>query len=507
MRVLAVLLAGLALSACSVASRSSPPPASVSEAIRTGVTPIQDQRLAVVRADVERRIARGELVGVSIGVAQGGTVIWSEGFGFADRERAIAVTPDSSFRLASLSKSIAATILFTLVEQGRISLDDRVNDLIAPHRLTGYGGNDADAVTVRDLLATTGGVPHGWYVAESLEALPDLQTLAPWMGMVVFEPGATWEYSNFSLGLTELVVEAVTGEGYEVYARRALFDPLRMTSTAVTEEARVADRLVAAYNSRGERIDGQGVSSPFGGLGMVSSANDLLRFGLFHEGVFDGVATPVGPANRALMHHERTISPIFRLGWYEVNGDLVSNGSAGGTNSTLVIDPDQDLVIVVLSNAASQNAVADTIAGAIKEALEIPPPSQRFEYADFAAEYETRYAPTPALEGTWIGPLQWPNGGALSASLRFDEEGAELTVEGNAPVRISNPVFNRHGRFEGRAALTQFPAFFEGDPADASGRLSLQLTDGVLAGYIRIDRGSDTRLYALPVYARFERSP
>jgi CubicO group peptidase (beta-lactamase class C family) len=135
---------------------------------------------------------------------------------------------------------------------------------------------------VRDILHSSGGVPHGSFSTTDPAALPEQQAFLPWSGMVVFPPGEVWEYSNFSLGLTEVVAEGVSGQAYEEFIRKFLFIPLSMNDASARYVDRMAETSAVRYSASLDRLVSRGGAMPFGGLGMYASVNDLLAFGMFN---------------------------------------------------------------------------------------------------------------------------------------------------------------------------------------------------------------------------------
>ena len=470
-----------------------------------GPTELADPALGPLRDELADMVANGELVSLSVGVAKDGRVVWAESFGLADREAGRTATPDTPYLLASLSKSVGATALMTLVEGGSISLADPVNELIAPLALTGYGGNDSGRVTVRDLLHSSGGVPHGWFATADPSDLPRREAFLPWSGMLVFPPSEVWEYSNFSLGLTEVVAEKVAGEGYEKLIDRVLFTPLGMNDAAARYVESMAETSAVRYSSSLSRLESRGGAMPLAGLGMFASVNDLLAYGMFN--LDPGEAGPLSRASLELMHDYEGLSEIFGLGWYDVNETLVSNGSSGGTNTHLAIHRAAGLVVVALTNMTSPNAVTDQIVERIKSFYVEPlPEEQSYGYEEYAAVYANPYEPTPAFVGRWDGRLAAPGLPETPAALTFDGDGsATLTIDGAEPLALERLVFNTRQRFEA-STTGEFPALFPEDggvAAEVTIRPTLLKRGDRLAGYLQIERGGETYSYAVGVFAEF----
>jgi CubicO group peptidase (beta-lactamase class C family) len=119
-----------------------------------------DDRFATARAHIVDLVARGEIPSMAVAVAQRGKIVWEEAFGWADRENKVAATPNTIYKVGSLSKSITATGMMKLIQDGRVSLDDDVDRLFAPAVFTAYKGRASD-IKVKHLLKMTAGIPHG----------------------------------------------------------------------------------------------------------------------------------------------------------------------------------------------------------------------------------------------------------------------------------------------------------------------------------------------------------
>ena len=98
--------------------------------------------LKEVRENIISHVQKGELVSMSVAVAQDGKIIWEESFGYADKERKIPATPNSIYALGSLSKSMVSTGMMKLIDEGKVKLDDPADKYLAQSRLKYYEGNN-----------------------------------------------------------------------------------------------------------------------------------------------------------------------------------------------------------------------------------------------------------------------------------------------------------------------------------------------------------------------------
>ena len=135
-------------------------PGSKSQVYGTKVYPSGRERqdFGPVRDRILQAIANGSATGVAVAVAYGGRIVWEEGFGWANRETGLKVTPRTPFSLASITKPFTATTVMTLVAEGKVSLDEPANKYLSKSKIEGANGN-ADGATVQRLGAHASGLP------------------------------------------------------------------------------------------------------------------------------------------------------------------------------------------------------------------------------------------------------------------------------------------------------------------------------------------------------------
>ena len=239
--------------------------------------------------------------GGAVAVLRDGKLIYARGFGYADVENKTPVQPDALFRIASVSKPITSAAIMTLVEEGKLELDDRVAPFIA--HLTPAPGATVDPrweqITIRHLLSHSGGWdrtrPNGgfdpidrpWVAAAAVNAPAPAspETLIRYMkGLPLdFNPGEKFAYSNFGFIILGRVIERVSGMPYAEYVRARVLAPVGANRT---RQGRSLMRNALAgevkYYSPGLGVNAPLVPSVFPGEGMVP-----LNYGGFHLEVGD----------------------------------------------------------------------------------------------------------------------------------------------------------------------------------------------------------------------------
>jgi CubicO group peptidase (beta-lactamase class C family) len=274
-------------------------------AARTSVRPSD-----VGRADVDRFVSRylrhTGLPGAAVAIVHKGRVERAAGYGRGGAGR--PVTADSPMPIASLSKSMTALAVLQLVDAGRVDLDTPARAYLPEFHTADPRG---DRITVRHLLAHMSGLADTTYNPmdarpRSLrEAVALLRT-----ARLAGDPGTRWRYHNPNYQVAARLVEVVSGEPFNDYLRRHVFEPLGMTGTHGSDDPRGISGSVPAY--------GLSIRLPepdwfiAGAGGVVSTAADLARWLLLHT---SGAPPVVSARALALAHAPAAPSGRYGLGW------------------------------------------------------------------------------------------------------------------------------------------------------------------------------------------------
>ncbi len=238
--------------------------------------------------------------GVAALAIAGSEVVYEAAFGV--RSPGVAMTPDTVFNIASMTKAITAVACMQLVEQGRIGLDDDVGAVVpalaSPRVIEGFDDGDRPilrparrAVTLRHLMTHTSGLSYEtWspvimrYMRHTGHSRLDTFRRPADVIPLAFDPGERWAY-GFGMEWTGKIIEALTGDTLEAYLHAHVFDPLGMTSTGYRVTPAMAARLVTTYARRAdgslEPLDLSPPTDPetfMGGGGLHSTAGDYGRF-------------------------------------------------------------------------------------------------------------------------------------------------------------------------------------------------------------------------------------
>jgi CubicO group peptidase (beta-lactamase class C family)/ketosteroid isomerase-like protein len=335
------------------------------------------EQLARVDVFVLAEQARQKIPGVAVAVIWNGEVLTAQGYGEANVEHHVPVTPDTIFQSGSVGKQFTAAAVMLLVEDGRLSLDDALHgffpDVPSPWR----------GITVQHLLTHTSGIPDYTggtidyrrdHTAEELRKLAFALTLE-------FPPGSRWNYSNTGYVLLGQIIEKAGGKFYgEVLAER-VFGPLGMRTARVISEADIVPNRAAGYELSEGRLKNQDWVAP----SLNTTADGSLYLSLrdliaWDRGIRDGRVLKPESWTQALapvrLASGRTYP--YGFGWsVETRAGhrvVAHGGSWQGFKSFISRYPDDDLSVIVLANLAEADpdAIEAGVTAIVNPALKQP---------------------------------------------------------------------------------------------------------------------------------------
>lgn len=188
---------------------------------------------------IQSRMDKAKIPGLAVCIVKNGEIQWTKGYGWADVDKKIAVTPSTLFWVASISKTVTATALMQLHEERRFRLDDDVNQYL-PFSVRNPNHPNAP-ITFRQLLTHTSGIPFR-KVPVDANSFPlgiFLQHFFVPGGRYYLEenfyaskPGQSWYYSNIAYALIGFLVEQISGLPFDQYCKKEIFKPLKMRETS-----------------------------------------------------------------------------------------------------------------------------------------------------------------------------------------------------------------------------------------------------------------------------------
>jgi len=377
---------------------------------------------------VRSTMEAGKIPGVSIVVQRDGKVVKSQGYGYANLEHQVPATADTIYQSGSVGKQFTAAGILLLVEDGKLSLDDRlpVHFPDAPaswHR-----------ISIRHLLTHTSGIKDYGDEIDMRKDYSEDEYLAVIRTIPLeFEPGTQWSYSNTGYMLLGILVSKLAGKHWGEYLAERLFKPLGMTTTRVISERDIVPHRAAGYVlDDKDQVKNQDWASPTanstGDGALYFSVKDLAAWNaaldqrkFLKPEHFEAWWTPVSLSNGT------TYPYGFGWGIQEQRGyPLIEHGGAWqGFRAAIARYPEQRLSVSVLANleGAEPELIAKTIAGLVEPALKLPDADAKVPDPDPARTQRLRdvlaaYGDYRKLPGMAKGLAETATGSAREASAR-----------------------------------------------------------------------------------------
>jgi CubicO group peptidase (beta-lactamase class C family) len=306
--------------------------------------------------DAARQLAGAP--GMSVAVVVGDTLAWEGASGLADVEHQVTARADTVYRIASISKPIAATAIMQLVERGRVSLDDPVRK-----HLPSFPDKGGLALTVRHLLTHTSGIRH--YNPGEMANMTRYDSIVAAARIfeddpLLFTPGTKYSYSTYAYNLLAGVVEQASGLTYEAYLREHILDAAGMTNTRLERAEEIVPHRSRQYVKAGNSVRNApyaDLSVKWAGGGVISTAGDLARF---HIALGEGRL--LKPESLRQMYAPAQLADgsksAYGLGWTISTDEkgrtwIAHSGGATGGTTYLLRNPAAKLAVVVLCNVES----------------------------------------------------------------------------------------------------------------------------------------------------------
>eukprot|EP01132_Coremiostelium_polycephalum_P002248 gene2248-2771_t len=341
--------------------------------------------------------------GLSACVMVKGKTIFKEGFGYSDIENAIPVDPSTKMRIASISKSLTSAAVGTLLERGKLSLDDSIYRWVPTFPKN--PNHPEDDITIRHLAAHLSGIRHysksenEFYSIRKYKSKLEDNPLShphpleifitnPWVEDIVkSKPGHYFNYTTFGYTLLGTVIENITGVNYQTFMRDNVFNRCGMFNTVIDEQETIIPNRSKQYCLRTFKRSGPGdgnhgdisilmnaeytnSSYKWAGGGFLSTSEDICRFGsaiiggrLLKRETIEKLFTPqetkegkklnygLGWFIKSLPGNENTIENKETESVEFINNKIIYHpgGAVGGT-TTLVMIPKEGIVVCILAN-------------------------------------------------------------------------------------------------------------------------------------------------------------
>jgi CubicO group peptidase (beta-lactamase class C family) len=342
-------------------------------------------------AAITEEMSASNVPGLSACIIKDGQTAWCGGYGYANIDDGLTVTPTTPFMLASTSKTFAGVALMQLVEAGDIGLDDPINDHLD---FTVTHPDDDTPITPRMLLSHTSGIADNWNVIDMLVVNGDSPiSLGDFMEGYL-TPGGQWysadnnflaagvtgrsEYSNIGASLAGYLVEAVTGQDFAEYCQDNIFSPLQMEQTGWHIADFDEDTVAVPYEWYGGDWHGMAhygyPDYPDGGL--RTGAEQLSRFlAMFASGgaLGDVRLLSADTVQQMQQAHYPNLDDTQGLIWYTwtLGGeDIVGHNGGDYGVSTEIGFRDDGVGFVVLMNGEGRNSTLANVEEALLQAAD-----------------------------------------------------------------------------------------------------------------------------------------
>lgn len=422
-----------------------------------------DSRFSEVRQLIINQVNDEVVPSITVAVAESGRIVWEEAFGWADLESRVRATPHTMYRLGSISKTITATGLMILVEEGKVDLDGAAIDYLPEDVRPRVFYGEPEDMTVRMLLNHRAGMPayaESFYEDEAEARRPFSETVRRY-GIAVYPLDGFFVYCNLGYQMAGSIISKVSGTHYADFIEERVFAPLGMTESMVYRGEELSRSHATNYTQDLQRIPPYLDSHP-GADGNCASAHDLIRFAMFflQDDLQGQEAILTHESIESMWEKEPPSNDRYGIGW-SLDGDergflsVYHGGEGPGADAMMRLFPTEDKAAVILCNCELdelyeiQKAIFTAM---IPELGEPGPESEPEPEAENAESDATPRAEPTEIYGRWVGVVEAYDR-ELEFELVIDSEGARAIVEGSpqdeVDLYVLSPTFAM-GMFDGK---------------------------------------------------------
>jgi CubicO group peptidase (beta-lactamase class C family) len=433
--------------------------------------------------------------GAAVLVTQNGKVLLRKGYGMANLEHGVPITPETVFEVGSVTKQFTAAAILMLQERGKLSVQDDLTKYLPDFPTQGK------KVTLEDLLHHTSGIPSYTGMAEWIPKMREDLSVDQLIGIFQgkpfeFDPGTKWAYDNSGYVLLGAVIEKVAGKSYERFIEDEIFQPLGMTHSYYGSWTDVIPHRAAGYDKENDHFINTpylSMTQPYAAGSLMSTVDDLA---LWDRALTSGTLLKKESLDRAFTSGQLTSGQLTRYGYGWTLHDLAGKrviehgGDINGFSCDVLRIPEAGILVVVLTNnteaALRPDAVTSRIAAHLLGRPLTEGPSLNLDakaMAEYTGVYRTgdttRYV---IADG---GKLYAQRQGGTRRELWAMDRDTFVYAMANTAVhfhrdaqgKITGAVFDdNHGPLEPEVARTSDPL-----PSD---KQAVKVDPAVLAAYI-----------------------
>ena len=336
-------------------------------------------RIDLLSAWIEAQLAYRGQPGLSVGIVYDQELVWAKGFGFADVAGNEKATPQTLYRIASITKLFTSTAILQLRDAGKLQLDDPITRHLPwfsvqnAYESVQNAYEDAPPITIRHLLTHTSGLPREaaapYWTDNVFPTTDEIRHTVPTQETAL--PTETrWKYSNLALSLAGQIVETVSDMAYPTYIQQKILNPLEMGSTFVAAVPPDHPLLATGYGRRmtSDRRDVMPHSDCEGitpAANMASNVEDLAKFAMLQFRDSNGPCC-LAHGNQILrgstlreMQRIHWLEPEWTGGWglgfhikrYDDKTRIGHGGALQGYRTQFQLCPADKIGVIVLTNA------------------------------------------------------------------------------------------------------------------------------------------------------------
>ncbi len=316
-----------------------------------------------------------QLPGITAIVVEDQEVLWKGGFGMANKEENVKAEPSTLFSICSISKLFTSVAIMKLFDEGKLRLDDSVNELLPWYNLE-QKYPESGSITVRSLLTHSSGLPreaaYPYWTGPDFPFPTEEQVKSKLGEQKTLYPSSTYfQYSNLGLTLLGEIVEEISGQTFDEYVTQNILNPLKLKNTRPElPESLYGNQLAIGYSSINRKLEREKVNlfhakgiKP--AAGFSSNVVDLGKFASWQFRLLDSTLTEIlKPSTLKNMQRVHWTNPDWKLTWglgFSVRKDGDGNtvvghgGSCPGYRSVLNIYPKSKRAYAVMINASGAN--------------------------------------------------------------------------------------------------------------------------------------------------------
>ncbi len=331
---------------------------------------------------IQERMKHYKIPGVSVAVIKDFKVEWAKGYGVKDTETNEPVSTETIFQAGSISKPVAAMVALKRVEQGKLALDENINNKLTSWKLPDNEFTAKKKVTLANLLSHTAGLTvhgfPGYAVGEKLPTLPQVLDGAPPANTaavrVNMEPGTKFRYSGGGTTIAQLAIMDIEKKPYPQIAQETVLGPLGMTSSTYSQPLPddIRKKAASGYRASGKVVEGKiHIYPEMAAAGLWTTPTDLAKFAIEVQLSLQGKSNKVLTKETIAKMVTPFIEEQVGLGFFlEKHGNAIYFGHGGadeGFRAGLLVHKDKGYGVAVMVNSDNGQIINEIMRSVARE--------------------------------------------------------------------------------------------------------------------------------------------